>query len=120
MPSYCIVHQASLIRIKSGHYREVSFAIARICESATSFSSSAFSVKLLYVPLTIHVKYKNVGFVCIDDFSENVMNLQVDVDKDVKLVLVSLSAKEQKQEAFLAKQVRYSSPQNVIMDCNIP
>jgi glutathione S-transferase len=29
---------------------------------------------------------------------------QVDVDKDVKLVLVSLSAKEQKQEAFLAKQ----------------
>lgn len=51
---------------------------------------------------------------------ENVMNLQVDVDKDVKLVLVSLSAKEQKQQAFLAKQVRYSSPQKVIMDCNIP
>ena len=48
------------------------------------------------------------------------MNLQVDVDKDVKLVLVSLSANEQKQQAFLAKQVRYSSPQKVIMDCNTP
>ena len=48
------------------------------------------------------------------------MNLQVDVDKDVKLVLVSLSANEQKQQAFLAKQVRYWSPQKVIMDCNSP
>lgn len=47
------------------------------------------------------------------------MYLQVDVDKDVKLVLVSLSAKEQKQQAFLAKQVRDSSPQKFITDCNI-
>lgn len=61
-----------------------------------------------------------VSYALIDDFSENVMNLQVDVDKDVKLVLVSLSANEQKQQAFLAKQVRYWSPQKVIMDCNSP
>ena len=65
------------------------------------------------------MKYKKVGLVCIAYFSEIAMYLQVDVDNDVKLVLVSLSAKEQKQQAFLAKQVRDSSPQKFITDCNI-